>query len=161
MARNCQKCGGAVGEKDLYCIHCGTPLERKEAEIRREEASETAPPLSVKDYILIGILLALPVANIVLAILWATGKKGNPNRRNLARAWLIFAAVGTVLGGMFLVGLVRSVQLDRIPENWYYEYDDPEEYWEYWEYDDPEEYWEYDYEPHHHWEEILEDWGEI
>lgn len=168
MARKCQKCGGIVGEADLYCTHCGMPLERMKQEEAQENENiqptqkqaepETAEALRMGDYLLIGILLSLPVLNIILAILWATGKKENPNRRNLARAWLVFCAVGIVAGTIFLIGLVRAVQID---EQNYPEYYDDYEYYEDWDdWEDLEEY-DYDWESEHHWEDIFDDWGEI
>ncbi len=169
MSRNCQKCGGEVGAADFYCIHCGMPLERIKQEEQQEftqregvpptsqEKPELVKPLSVKDYLLLGVLLSIPVVNIILAILWAAGKDENPNRRNLARAWLIFAAVGTVISVIFVIGLARAVWLDEQNYPEYYEYYD--EY-----YDDWEEY-DYDYDEdmewEHYWEELTEGLGEI
>ena len=126
MSRICQKCGGEVGEADFYCIHCGMPLEKVKQEEQQafsqwegvqtpsQEKPELAKPLSVKDYLLLGILLSIPVVNIILAILWAAGKNENPNRRNLACAWLIFAAAGAVISVIFMIGLVRAAWLSRI-----------------------------------------------
>lgn len=161
MSRNCQKCGGQVGEEDLYCIHCGMPLERIKQEeaqepgrkecmqqaCREKDGAELAKPLSVKDYLLIGVLLSIPIVNIILMILWAAGKEGNPNRRNLARACLIFSAVGIVAGVIFMIGLVRAAWLDEQNYPGHYEYYDEYEYYD--DYDD------YDY------YEDWEDWGEI
>lgn len=185
MSRNCQKCGGQVGEEDLYCIHCGMPLERtKQEETQspvqgertqqaREEKTEMAKPLSVKDYLLIGVLFSIPIVNIILMILWAVGKEGNPNRRNLARACLIFSAIGIVVGVIFMVGLVRAAWLDEqnYPEHYEYydeyydDYDDYEYYEDFEDFEDWEDWEDYDYdhdmEQEHHWKDILEDWGEI
>lgn len=159
MVRKCQKCGGIVGEEDLYCIHCGMPLERVKPEgiqnagdggdIQQEKKAdeEMARPLRFGEYLLIGVLLLLPVVNIIMAVIWATGRKENPNRRNLARAWLVFAAVGAVMGLLFLIGLFRAIQLDEMtyPEPGYDYY-----YEEYWDDDD------YDWDMEHHWDEIWE-----
>lgn len=165
MARKCQKCGGFVGEEDLYCIHCGMPLEHTEPESvpntgdsgaahqEKETDEEMARPLRFGEYLLIGVLLLLPVVNIILAVIWATSKKENPNRRNLARAWLVFAAIGAALSLLFCIGLFRAMQLDemRFPEpgfdDYYYE--------EYWDDDD------YDWDMDHHWEDVWEHGREI
>ena len=107
-----------------------------------------------------GILLSLPIINIILAVLWATGKRGNPNRRNMARAWLIFCAVGFVAGVIFLIGLGRAIQLDEQTYPDFYDYYDYYDYYEDWE--DWDEYdYDWEMEPEHHWEDILEDWDEI
>lgn len=177
MSRNCRKCGGQVGDADLYCIHCGTPLERVSEEEQQKPAQmenarqtqhedagpEMARPLSVKDYLLVGVLLSIPIVNIVLAILWAAGKNENPNRRNLARAWLIFSAIGAVVSIVFVIGLARAVWLDEqnYPERYEYYDEYYDEYYEDWE--DWEDWEDYDYDMEHerHWEDIMEDWGEV
>lgn len=181
MARKCQKCGGFVGEEDLYCTHCGMPLERVKMETAgqeagQERAQEQVPPglskpLGVKEYLLIGILLAIPLVNIILAIIWATGRNENPNRRNLARAWLVYLAASVVACLVFLVGIARAAWLDErnhwdgpgyyedypdyyddYYDDYYYEYDDYDDYW-----DGFDDYWD-------GYEEYFFDddgWGEI
>ncbi len=135
MSRICKKCGGEVGREDLYCIHCGVPLEKEPVqEMRREtpENENTAAPLGVGAYLMIGVILAIPIVNIIAAIFWAIQKESNPNRRNLARAWLILVVVGSSLGGLFTIGLLRAIYLDS-PHHWEYDwhhYYPEEEYWE-------------------------------
>lgn len=54
-------------------------------------------PLSVVDWILTILALAIPCAGIILYFVWAFGKKGNVNRRNYCRAGLILTGIGFVL----------------------------------------------------------------
>ena len=49
------------------------------------------------------LLMMLPFAGFILAIVWACGGTDNPNRRNLARAYLILIAIGLVLGILLVV----------------------------------------------------------
>ncbi len=60
-------------------------------------------PLSVGEWLITLILLAIPILNIALYIYWAFFSKGNKSRINFCRASLILAAVGlfiVLLGGL-------------------------------------------------------------
>jgi hypothetical protein len=50
-------------------------------------------PLSVGDWLLTLIVLAVPILNIILYIFWAFFSKGNKGRINFCRASLILALV--------------------------------------------------------------------
>ncbi len=60
-------------------------------------ASHAHKPLSVLDYLLMLVLLALPVVNAVVFVWWSFSRKTDPGRRNFARAALIIAAVFVVV----------------------------------------------------------------
>lgn len=104
MEQHCKRCGGQVAAGDRYCIHCGSPLEREAQDVPQAE-SRLAEPLRVGEYLLIGILLMIPVVNLILCILWCLDKAGNPNRRNLAKAWLILIVLETMLTAALLAAL--------------------------------------------------------
>lgn len=61
------------------------------------EEQPTAPVLSVKDWMITILLLAIPIVNIVLLFVWAFSKGENPTKSNYAKASLIWAAIGIVL----------------------------------------------------------------
>ncbi len=128
MLRTCKKCGGAVGQEDLYCIHCGMPLEKEPPREERAEEKEQnlAEPLSMGAYLLIGLILCIPIVNLIVPIIWILNKGENPNRRNLAKAWLVFAAVGVILTGLLSYGLFRLIAVPSVPYEYYhYEYTIP------------------------------------
>ena len=62
-----------------------------------EEDIQYAKPLSVKDWLVTFLLLAIPVVGIVMLFIYAFGSAGNPNRRNWAKANLIFSGIITIL----------------------------------------------------------------
>ena len=118
MARTCKKCGGAVKMEDQFCMHCGMLLEKEEA--IREEYGKTdrrndnkAEVLSMGDYLLMLILLAIPVVNIIACIIWIIGSNCNPNRKNFAKAWLILTVIGTILSGILAFGLFQFIVMDH------------------------------------------------
>ena len=50
-------------------------------------------PMSVKDWVITLLILALPLINIVMMLVWAFGGTGNINRRNYSRASLLIFAI--------------------------------------------------------------------
>ena len=128
MSVNCKKCGGAVKAEDSFCMHCGSPLEKEEAVKETIVDDRKAEVLSVWDYLLMLILMAIPVVNIIICILWIIGKNGSPNRRNFAKAWMILAVVGTLMSGLLSYGMFHFLVMDNYVD-WeqHIEYSIPEE----------------------------------
>ena len=60
-------------------------------------------PMSVKDWVITMILLAIPVVGIVMLIIWIVSSTGNVNRRNYCLASLVIAAIAIVLVIIFAV----------------------------------------------------------
>lgn len=127
MSKACKKCGGTVGQQDQFCIHCGTPLEKEPLREERRN-DDRAEVLSMGDYLLMLILLAIPVVNFIVGILWIVNKSGNPNRRNFAKAWMILAVIGTILSGILAYGLFQFIVMDHYVDiHHHMEYSIPEE----------------------------------
>lgn len=128
MSRICKKCGGAVKMEDQFCMHCGMPLEKEES-VREENGNDNkAEVLSMGDYLLMLILLAIPVVNFIVCILWIISGNGNPNRKNFAKAWLIIAVVGTILSGILAFGAFQFIVMDHYVDiHEHIEYRTPEE----------------------------------
>ena len=130
MSRKCNQCGHDVGQEDVYCINCGVLLEQKEKSKEASQEQSTSPkggpyaPLSLGDYMFIGLILMIPIVNIIVLLIWALDKHGNLNRRNFAKAGLIYLGIGIALSTILSIGLVRAVMLDELfyTEDGYYEY---------------------------------------
>lgn len=54
-------------------------------------------PLSVKDWLITLLLMAIPVVGVVLLCVYAFGSDQNPNRQNWAKAQLIMLAIVVVV----------------------------------------------------------------
>ncbi|MEC0230582.1 hypothetical protein [Paenibacillus alba] len=67
------------------------------------EEQQTAPVLSVKDWMITILLLAIPIVNIVMLFVWAFSGGVNPTKANYAKASLIWAVIGIVLYIIFVV----------------------------------------------------------
>ena len=129
MNRVCKKCGGEVKMEDRFCMHCGMPLEEepvKEEKIE-EQFEEKADVLTMWEYLLILILMAIPVVNVIACIFWIVGKNGNPNRRNFAKAWMVLAVVGTLLGAVLTFGMTQFLMDPIVKWEQHIEYNIPQE----------------------------------
>ena len=128
MSRLCKKCGNEVKMEDQFCMHCGMPLEKEES-VREEESKSQnqGAVLSMWDYVLMMILMAIPVVNIVVCILWIISKNGNPNRRNFAKAWLVVGVAGTILAGILSYGLFHFIVMEHyVAPDYQFQYTIPE-----------------------------------
>ena len=127
MSVNCKKCGGTVKAEDSFCMHCGSPLEKEEHVKETIVDDRKAEVLSVWDYLLMLILMAIPVVNIIVCILWIVGKNGSPNRRNFAKAWMILAVAGTLLSGVLTFAMTQFLMDPIVDWEHHIEYSIPEE----------------------------------
>ena len=71
-------------------------------------------PMSVSEWLLTIIVLAIPLVNIVLYLYWSYSSSGNLNRRNYCRASLIIFLIA--LGIAVLFALLGG--LAAIHSNW-------------------------------------------
>ena len=53
--------------------------------------------MTVKERLITGLLMIVPIVNIILMFVWAFGNDGTLNRKNWAKAQLILALVITIL----------------------------------------------------------------
>ncbi len=72
-----------------------------------ENFNQDSRVMSVKDWVITLLLMMIPVANIVLLILWAIGSDVNKNKQNWAKAsifiFLISLGIIIVLSILFTV----------------------------------------------------------
>lgn len=62
-----------------------------------------AKVMTVGDWIVTSILMAIPIVNIIMLIVWISSANENPNRKNWAIATLIFMGIAIVLYVIFIV----------------------------------------------------------
>ena len=61
----------------------------------------SAPVMTVGKWLVTYLLLMIPIANIILMIVWAVSDSENPNRKNWAIAMIIIWAISLVLVAFF------------------------------------------------------------
>ena len=78
-----------------------------DAAVRGSRQQPVAPVMSVGEWMLTLLILALPLVNIIMLFVWAFGGGTNPTKANYCKASLIWIAIVIVL---LLVdyGIVRS-----------------------------------------------------
>lgn len=64
-------------------------------------SQEVDEVVSVGNWILTFIVLAIPIFNIIMYFIWAFSSNTNKNKRNFCRASLIMAAIAFVLRLLF------------------------------------------------------------
>ncbi len=128
----CTNCGNQVPDGIKFCTSCGAamgatppvqPTQQPvqpvmQQPVQQPAAPQPAPvyvaqpvavcqeePISTGGYIGIMFLMMLPLINLILLIIWACGGCKKVNKRNFARAMLVWMLIASVLGGLlFLVG---------------------------------------------------------
>jgi hypothetical protein len=81
-----------------------------------ELGNQNQKPMSVKDWLITLLIMAIPVVGFVMLFVYAFGNDGNENRRNWAKAQLIVMAIvlALVLLGMIIFGsLFAAVMSSR------------------------------------------------
>ena len=56
-----------------------------------------APVMSIGQWLVTFLLMAIPIVNIIMIIVWLTSKDENSNRKNWVLAYLIVIAISFVL----------------------------------------------------------------
>ncbi|MED1785783.1 hypothetical protein P4V43_28615 [Brevibacillus fortis] len=69
--------------------------------------AENEKVMTMKDWIMVSLFMMIPIANIVLLFIWAFGSDGNLNRKNFAKASLLFMAI--LLGLYFVFGTITAI----------------------------------------------------
>lgn len=66
---------------------------------------EDTTPLSVGQWMLTTLVLALPCVGLIMAFVWGFGD-GNVNRKNYCRSWLIWYAIGIGIMIIFYIIMI-------------------------------------------------------
>lgn len=141
----CTNCGNQVPGGIKFCTSCGTTMKEatpaqptqqplQQPVIQQQSVGQspqytpvyTAPlvaayqeePISTGGYIGIMFLMMLPLINLILLIIWACGGCKKVNKRNFARAMLVWIVIASVLGGLLLLvgGLFFGDTIDALKE---------------------------------------------
>jgi len=64
---------------------------------------EQAPVMSMKDWIISLLISYIPLVGLIMLIVWAFDSNTNPNKKNWAKASLIWMLIGIGIAIIFLV----------------------------------------------------------
>lgn len=65
-----------------------------------------APAMSVGQWLITMLIMAIPIVNVVMLVIWGFGNSDNPNRKNWAIAQIIVIAVMIVIWMLLLSTMV-------------------------------------------------------
>ena len=69
-------------------------------------------PMSIGDWIITGIIFAIPIIGFVMLFVWAFGSKTQPSKANWAKATLIMIGISIVLSFLFfgtMLGIIGAI----------------------------------------------------
>lgn len=76
--------------------------------------NNTQKPISIGDWFITILLVAIPVVNIIMLIIWSFGAIANPSKANWAKATLIWMVIGIILWlclASTIVGLIGAAAM--------------------------------------------------
>lgn len=114
----CPNCKANVEADKRFCPNCGTKFEAQTTpppppvnqppQIIRQGCE----PLSTGQFVLMDFLAAIPLVGLILYFVWAFSNGENPNRRNWAKAKLIWILIGialTILSVIFFGSVLANI----------------------------------------------------
>lgn len=122
----CSNCGYKNSSNEGFCENCGAALQQPKIVSTKKQSREYSNQdnkqvsytnhstvdgniLTLGNYIIMMILSAIPFVGFVLLLIWSFGSDVNINKKNWARATLIFAAVIVVFSFIFYSILYRNI----------------------------------------------------
>lgn len=132
----CENCGKKIPDDAAFCTHCGakqvgtSPSAQSVASVpppqptrasapkQQAQASNGVDLISMGQYLIMFLIMAIPIANIVMLFVWGFSSETGPNKKNFARATLIMMAIGIGVG--ILVSIVMAAIMASIMSTMYY-----------------------------------------
>ena len=74
--------------------------------------SQQCNPISVGEWIITTIILAIPIVGFIMLFVWGFGSNTQPSKANWAKAALIMMGIGIVLSFLFLgtmLGIIGAI----------------------------------------------------
>lgn len=136
----CNSCGSKLPDGAEFCTNCGakqggkgttSPNTQRKVnipppQVRRNPSSsgqgnysqEKAELITTKEYILMMVLFAIPIVGIVFMFIWGFGSDTPINKKNYARAMLIFMAIAVAIS--IIISVIMGVLTASIMSSVYY-----------------------------------------
>lgn len=64
---------------------------------------EETRPITVGEWMIIILILAIPLVNLIMSFVWAFSRRGNINRRNFCRAGLLMSLIFLGIAVLILI----------------------------------------------------------
>lgn len=130
----CPKCGTNVENGTKFCVSCGTDVTVTQQPVVQQTAPSYAQPqqytqntyapqpprpqyntyqppdlnapMRVGEYIVSFILIAIPIVNLIMLLVWTFGSTTNINKKNFAKAVLILTLIG--IGLWIIIAIITA-----------------------------------------------------
>ena len=76
--------------------------------LNQQFSQQQAPVMTIGDWIVTSIVLAIPLVNLIMAFVWGFGSNTNPNKANYCKAWLIVIAIFVALYILLFVFVIGA-----------------------------------------------------
>ena len=70
--------------------------------------SKPSPPISISEWLVNYLLLAIPLVGIIMLFMWAFGDERNETKKNWAKAHLILVGIVVLLYAFILIGIAGA-----------------------------------------------------
>lgn len=132
----CENCGKQIPEDAAFCTHCGAKqpgisatkpaidsLQKPQPPrpilpSQPAQAAEGVDLITMGQYLIMFLIMAIPIAGIVMLFVWGFSSETGPNKKNFARAYLIMMAIAIGVG--ILISIVRAAIMASIMGSLYY-----------------------------------------
>lgn len=103
----CNECKRAIKDDAKFCPWCGSKvlIQAEENAPNNETVTTTATaktvvqtptyeePISVKEWLIMSLIMIIPIVNIVMIFVWAFGSKEKKSKANYFKALLIISGI--------------------------------------------------------------------
>lgn len=121
--KNCPKCGKPIKDDSVFCGECGYRLDDEQNGFKppyyHPEKDTPADKLTLGDYLIMLILFQIPIVGLIMMFIWGFSQGYGTNRKNFARAYLIFSVITYILSlimTVIIMGLFSAVGSSVIEE---------------------------------------------
>lgn len=132
----CENCGKQIPDDAAFCTHCGAKQIKKStlpqdvSSVQSPQPTRSSTPsvsgqknetvdlITMGQYIIMFLIMAIPIAGIVMLFIWGFGSETGPNKKNFARAYLVMTAIAA--GMVILVSIVMGAIMAFIASAMYY-----------------------------------------
>ena len=117
----CKYCGSNIEENAASCPNCSAPFVPYEQNTQiKTNPNDT---ISMWQYLGMFLLMMIPIASIVVYIIWAFNTNIGINKRNFAKAYLIYIVIAvciSIVVSILVTILIMPVVLSSIFHPGYY-----------------------------------------
>ena len=83
----------------------GSYYEQPQMNQAEQYVPNSSEPISVGNWFLTLLLCAIPIVGLIMLLIWSFSGETNPNKKNFAKAQLIWTVIGIILSVIFSIAV--------------------------------------------------------